>query len=92
VGSALHPLLDLGRQSGELRVDLAFDEITEWLLRNVWSLQTAPGPKLWSEQEMSRYVREFVLPGILAKPANAGLEEVMATLRRIEGKLGPAGE
>lgn len=88
VGRAFYPVLELGLQQGELRSDLRFEEITEWLLRNLWSFQATQGRAFWPDHVLSRYVREFVLAGILVTPARDELSAIRASLQRLEKAIG----
>lgn len=88
VGRAFYPVLELGLHQGELRSDLRFEEITEWLLRNLWSFQATQGRSFWPDHVLSRYVREFVLAGILVTPARDELSDIRASLQRLEKAIG----
>ena len=54
ISAPLQPLLAWGAERDELRPDLTFDEIAEWLLRNMWSLNIAPARGGWTEERLGR--------------------------------------
>jgi AcrR family transcriptional regulator len=90
IGKPLHRLFAQGKNTGELRANISFDDAAEWILRNVWSLQIVPGPSLQDEEGLRRYVRDFVVPGLLSHPGStAGIQlSMLASLARIENHLG----
>jgi AcrR family transcriptional regulator len=66
--TAMAPLLEAWRASGDLREDVGLDEAVEWILRMVLSLLTVPGPRERSEDELRAFLQTFFVPG-LARPA-----------------------
>ncbi|MET0378348.1 MAG: helix-turn-helix domain-containing protein [Spongiibacteraceae bacterium] len=60
----LLPALDAARQSGELRVGLELQEISDWLLRE-FILLVSDGP--WQEEKLLRRIRRFILPVLIVE-------------------------
>lgn len=62
--AVLVPSLEVDRGRGSLRSDRTAEDLAEWLLRQIWSLSSAPPPGGWSYDELVAYARTFITPGI----------------------------
>jgi AcrR family transcriptional regulator len=65
--SFLGPFLTAGQAAGQVRSDLDVDEAAEWVLRTVLSLITVEGPRQRNVDELSSFIRTFLV-GALVKP------------------------
>lgn len=66
------------RHSGQLRQDVTVDDASEWVLRALLSLLTVRGPKRRSHAALDSYLRRFLLPALLADPADRSLGSGLA--------------
>lgn len=64
----LRPLLD---NNDQLRAGVNVEEASEWLLRIILSLLTAPGPVERSTAAQRRYLHTFLVPAIVDAPSTA---------------------
>ena len=92
IAEVFAPLLEEGRIKGELRNDLGNDGISEWMLRNIWSLMTEPARGLNNPEAIQIYISTYVLPSILRTDktiavAKNELDDILRSLGRIESKL-----
>ena len=62
VQTNLMPILEVARDSGELRSGLDPNEVSEWLLRNFLQLVTS-GP--WEEHQLLQRIRQYILPVLI---------------------------
>jgi AcrR family transcriptional regulator len=89
VADAVWPLLTRWRRRGELRQDLDFDDVLDWMVHEQFTL-IARGP--WTEAALRRYVETFMTPVLLAPQARADddiarADDVLGRLARVEQKL-----
>lgn len=75
----LRPLLEGNEQ---LRAGLEFEEASEWLLRIILSLLTAPGPVERTRADQRRYLRTFLVPALVEQPRTARRLPLRARTRR----------
>jgi len=72
VGDVLYPILEEGRSSGELRSDLTFSEVVDWLLGHFWSLRYVPRGQR-SLQSLHDHIARLVVPALLqTRPGSTG--------------------
>lgn len=64
----IRPLLEGARGTGELRAGVDLDEASEWILRAVLSLLTAPGPVERTAAEQRRFLATFLVPALATTP------------------------
>src|SRR4051812_13899351 len=88
IDDAVRPRLVRWRDRGELRAELDFDEITEWMVHQQFSL-IARGP--WTEAELQHYTRRFMVPVLMADPperaAGPSNADLMNRLEEMESRL-----
>lgn len=84
VGGALNnmliPAVEGARQAGLLRDDLSDEQIIHWIHYQVWCLSR--DPRMVSSVDVERLGRQFVIGGLLARPA------AVSGRRRIVRKTG----
>ena len=70
-GRIIYPVLEAGLARGELRTDVEFPEVVEWILLNMWYLRY-----LRRRPDAEGYIRSiisrFVVPAVLTCAANDG--------------------
>jgi len=66
--SVFRPVLEQGRDRGELRPELSFDEVVEWLMQNTWYLRYI---RRGSDPEsfIRNMITRLVVPALLAPDA-----------------------
>ena len=78
-------------QAGALRRDLEAEDMSEWLLRNVWSARTVAPMVGGRRVDLADYAARFIVPPLFdagpAAPDRAQLADILATVKRIEARL-----
>ncbi len=63
---AIVPLIETGRERGEVRVDLDVPRAAEWITRMVFSLSATPSVTfdIDDPEQTAAFIREFLVPGL----------------------------
>jgi hypothetical protein len=80
---SLRPMLEFGRQTGQLRDGLDVDAVSEWLLRELFALID---DRPWTSTRLRNHIDRFVLPTLLQPQADSA-SSVAARLAAMEAKL-----
>ena len=62
---ALLPFVEQAKFRNELRNDIDSASITDWLLRQCWSLSSIPPANGWKDEALDHYINAFIFPSLL---------------------------
>lgn len=62
------PIFELGKKDNELREGMDLADASEWMLRVIISFLTIEVPPQREGDELRRFLRNFLLPGMVASP------------------------
>lgn len=86
--NVIAPFITGCQQDGGLRTDIRTEEISDWLLRQIWVLMSLPPTSIFNGDPLDRYIQIFIVDAMRAIDAStSGGSDVNQKLDQILDKL-----
>ena len=66
ITDVLNPVFEQGQSAGIIRTDVRPEYLSDWLLRQIWSLTSIPFPVCHTQQQLEQYFDSFIFPTLMS--------------------------